>query len=117
MSEPVNPIQSELPPAIPAMLSKAKGLLKKKLKPSSGDLSPLPSPSPPAEEQTVDKAEEESQMIKCPQEVEELIECSAKTRCVHICEFDLICERLMSNYPKLVFAAPSLVHPYSKCCT
>ena len=99
MSEPVSPIQSELPPAIPAMLSKAKGLLKKKLKPSTGDLSPLPTPSPPAEEQTVDKAEEESQRIKGPQEVEELMECSAKTRCVPICEFDLLCKRLMSNYP------------------
>ena len=84
MSEPVSPIQTELPPAIPAMLSKAKGLLKKKLKPSSGDLSPLPSPTPPVKEETVDNAEEESQKIKCPQEVEKLMECSAKTRCVFI---------------------------------
>jgi len=70
------------------MLSKAKGLLKKKLKPSSGDLSPLPSPTPPAEEEAVNHVEEESQKIKCPQEVEELLECSAKTRCVLICEMD-----------------------------
>lgn len=93
MSEPVSPIQTELPPAIPSMLSKAKGLLKKKLKSSSEDLSPLPSLAPPAVEETMDNVEEESQKIKCPQEVEELIECSAKTRCVLICEFDLISEK------------------------
>lgn len=85
LSEPVSPIQTELPPAIPAMLSKAKGLLKKKLKPSSEGPSPLSSPTPPAEEETMDNVEEESQKIKCPPEVQELIECSAKTRCVVIC--------------------------------
>ena len=92
MSEPVSPIQTELPPAIPAMLSKAKGLLKKKLKPSLEDLSPLPSPVPPAEEETVNNVEEESQKINCPQEVEELMECSARTRWVLICELDFICD-------------------------
>ena len=87
LSEPVSPVQSELPPAIPAMLSKAKGLLKKKLKvPPSEDhspsLSPSVSPTPPAEETAVDSRDEDTQQTKCPPEVEELIQCSAKTRCV-----------------------------------
>ncbi|KAJ7369971.1 Hermansky-Pudlak syndrome 5 [Desmophyllum pertusum] len=55
-------------------------LLKKKLKAPSEDLSPLPSPTPPPEEEILDNTEDESQKIKCPPEVEELIQCSAKTR-------------------------------------
>jgi len=80
LSEPASPVQSELPPAIPAMLSKAKGLLKKKLKVPSEDQSPSPSlsPTPPAEESATDDIEEEN--IKCPPEVEKLIQCSARTR-------------------------------------
>ena len=84
----MSPVQTELPPAIPAMLSKAKGLLKKKLKPSSEELLPPPSsslsPTPPAEENAVDGTEEETQEMKFPKEVEELIECSAKTRYVQL---------------------------------
>lgn len=77
-----SPAQSELPPAIPAMLSKAKGLLKKKLKVPSEDSSSLPSPTPPMEEETICKREEEvdSEEMECPPEVEELIRSSTKTR-------------------------------------
>ena len=82
LSEPVSPLPSELPHAIPAILSKAKGLLKKKLKSPVDDqlptLFPSPSPTPPLlEESLVESAKENT---ACPEEVEELIQCSAKTR-------------------------------------
>ena len=82
LSEPVSPLPSELPPAIPGILSKAKGLLKKKLKSPVDDhlptLFPSPSPTPhPLEQSLVESAKENT---ACPQEVEELIHCSAKTR-------------------------------------
>ncbi|XP_068762741.1 BLOC-2 complex member HPS5-like isoform X1 [Montipora capricornis] len=84
LSEPVSPVPSELSPGIPAILSKAKGLLKKKLKSPSDDhlpaMSPSFSPTPPLEESPAETVEEESQEIECPQEVEELIESSAKAR-------------------------------------
>ena len=86
LSEPeklvTSPAQSELPPAIPAMLSKAKGLLKKKLKVPSEDSFSLPSPTPPMEEETICKREEEvdSEEMECPPEVEELVRSSTKTR-------------------------------------
>lgn len=82
----MSPVQTELSPAIPAILSKAKGLLIKKLKPSSEDQSPSPSPSSslspitPSYESTVLYTEEEVEEIKLPKEVAELIECSSKAR-------------------------------------
>ena len=82
LSEPVSPLPSELPPAIPAILSKAKGLLKKKLKSPVDDQLPSlfqsssPTP-PPLEESLVESAKENTAR---PLEVEELIQCSAKTR-------------------------------------
>lgn len=82
LSEPVSPLPSELPSAIPAILSKAKGLLKKKLKSPVDDQLPTLFPSssptpPPLEENLPDSAKENTSR---PLEVEELIQCSAKTR-------------------------------------
>lgn len=80
----MSPVQTELSPAIPAILSKAKGLLIKKLKPSSEDQSPSPSsslsPITPSYENAVLYTEEEVEEIKLPKEVAKLIECSSKAR-------------------------------------
>lgn len=80
----MSPVQTELSPAIPAILSKAKGLLIKKLKPSSEDQSPSPSSSlshiTPSYENAVLYTEEEVEEIKLPKEVAKLIECSSKAR-------------------------------------
>ena len=80
----MSPVPSELSPGIPAILSKAKGLLKKKLKSPSDDhlpaMSPSFSPTSPLEESPAETVEEENQEIECPQEIEELIESSAKAR-------------------------------------
>lgn len=80
----MSPLQTELSPAIPSILSKAKGLLIKKLKPSSEDQSPSPSsslsPITPSDENAVLYTEEEAEETKLPKEVAELSECSSKAR-------------------------------------
>lgn len=79
-----NELPSELQPAIPAMLSKAKGIIKRKLKETGSESQPITrSQSLPAESKELvveTEKERESAKVMCPLELEELGKASVRVR-------------------------------------